>query len=185
MRWVIGACFFRCVMEADRRAIAARRLGERPRAQSKNMENPLNRKSSSNGDSLIVEAELQVGVETVRYRRAGTGAPVLLLQVRRPGPAGMGKGIETDEDNAVGEDIAGDTFAALARGHRVFQPTTPIPRSRDHAERWLRGVVEGLGLVMPDVVADPELAPALARLVRQKGGFVGQVTFLAGTEPGG
>jgi len=137
------------------------------------MESPLNMKSSSNGDSQIVEAEIQVGDETVRYRRAGTGAPVLLLQVRRPGPSGMGETIEVD------------TFAALARGHRVFQPTTPIPRSRDHAERWLRGVVEGLGLVTPGVVADPELAPALARLVRQNGGFVGQVTFLAGTERSG
>jgi len=135
-----------------------------------NTESPLNMKSSLNADSQIVEAEIQVGEETIRYRRAGTGAPVLLLQVRRPGPAG------------TGEDIEVDTFAALARGHRVFQPTTPIPRSRDHAERWLRGVVEGLGLVTPDVVADPELAPALARLVRQNGGFVGQVTFLAGTE---
>jgi len=141
-----------------------------------NMENPLNMKSSANVDSQIVEAELQVGDETVRYRRAGTGAPILLLQVRRPGPDGMGEGIE------MGKEIEVDTFAALARGHRVFQPMTPIPRSRDHAERWLRGVVEGLGLVTPDVVADPDLAPALARLVRQKGGFVGHVTFLAGTE---
>jgi len=119
-------------------------------------------------DSQVVEAEIQVGKETVKYRRAGTGAPVLLLQAPFPGPLGRGEV---------------DTFVALARESRVFQPMTPIPRGRDHAERWLRGIVEGLGLVTPDVVADPELAPSLARLVRQNGGFVGRVTFLAGIGP--
>jgi len=116
----------------------------------------------------VVEAKIQVGEETVEYRRAGTGVPVLLLHAAPPKP---GEG---------GGSPEGEAFTALARRHRVFQPMTPIPLNQDDAENWLRGVVEGLGLVTPDVVADPELAPPLARLVGEKGGFVGRVIFLAG-----
>jgi hypothetical protein len=118
-----------------------------------------------NADAQVVEAEIQVGEETVRYRRAGTGAPVLLLHANPPGS---------------GERMAGtewDAFVTLARGHRVFQPLTGVPITPDAAEKWLRGVVEGLGLETPAVVADPDLAPALARLVRENGGFVGRVIF--------
>jgi len=121
-----------------------------------------------NADPKVIEAELRLGEVTVPYRRAGTGAPVLLLQ--EPGPTPWGSGATT--------------FDTLSQRYRVFQAMTPIPRRRDHAERWLQGVVEGLGLVMPDVVADPALAPILARLVRQNRGLVGQVTFLAGTHSG-
>jgi len=124
--------------------------------------------SPVNADRKVVEATIQVGGETVEYRRAGTGAPVLLLQATPPGHTKGGADTETEP------------FSALARSHRVFQPITPIPLSQDAAERWLQGVVEGLGLITPDVVADPELAPALARLVGEKGGFVGRVVFLAG-----
>ncbi len=129
------------------------------------MESPLNT------ELQVVEAEIQVGEETVRYRRAGTGAPVLLLGGRHP--------------ESVGErgSVEAEIFHALARSHRVFQPTTLIPRDQDAAERWLQSVVEGLGLITPEVVADAELAPALARLVSQSGGFVGRVIFLAREGP--
>ena len=119
----------------------------------------------------MVEAEIQVGEETVRYRRAGTGAPVLLLGGRHTGPIGEAG------------SIMADLFHELARDHRVFQPTTLIPRDQDAAERWLQSVVEGLGLITPEVVADAELAPALARLVSQNAGFVGRVIFLAREDP--
>lgn len=127
---------------------------------------PTNGETPLNAELQVTVAEIQVGGERVQYRRAGTGAPVLFLQGPHP--------VQVQE--AVGEDV----FLALARRHRVFQPTTPIPRNRDDTEKWLQGVVEGLGLMTPEVVADPELAPALARLVSQNGGFVGRVIFLVG-----
>lgn len=165
MGWrVIGPCLLRSEMGADRRAISPPPLAAGPHIRP-----DLNMETSLNADSTIVEAEIRVGTATIRYRRAGTGAPVLLLQ-----QPGSGSG-EWEDGTEV------DVFVALSQRHRVFQPLTPIPRRRDHAENWLRGVVEGLGLVMPDVVADPGLAPTLARLVRQEGGIVGRVTFLAGT----
>jgi hypothetical protein len=109
-----------------------------------------------------VEAEVQLGDASVRYLRAGQGSPVLLLL-----------------EDPAGEDRPGETFRALARDHRVFQPLCQVPLGRDEAERWLRGLVEGLGLRAPDLVAPAELAPLLARLVRRNGGFVGRVVFLA------
>lgn len=110
----------------------------------------------------VIEAEVQVGDRTVRYLRAGRGSAVLLLL----GPSEPG-----NTESAA--------FSTLARDHRVFRPTTGIPGERSEAERWLSGLVEGLGLHAPDVVAAPELAPLLARLVRRNDGLVGQVLFLA------
>jgi hypothetical protein len=137
---------------------------EAARATRNTEENPLN------ADSQVVEAEVRVGEETVQYRRAGTGTPVLLLH------ASMSPG----ETGAGGE---ADTFASLSRRYRVFQPLTPIPVTPDNAEKWLRGVVEALGLIAPAVVADPELAPVLARLVHDNRGFVGRVVFPARRGP--
>jgi hypothetical protein len=110
----------------------------------------------------IVEAEIRLGGVAVRYLRAGSGSPVVLL---------LG-------DSAPGEG-PGEPFTSLAREHRVFRPVGRIPGGRDEAERWLRGLVEGLGLREPDVVAEARFAPLLSRLVRRNGGFVGRVVFLA------
>ena len=120
------------------------------------------------GGGPVVEAEIQVRGVSVRYLRAGRGTSVLLL---------LG--------DPVDEPRAGDAFASLARNHRVFRPLGPIPCGRDEVEHWLRGLVEGLGLRAPDVVADARLAPLLARLVRRNGGFVGRVVFLAPPGEGG
>jgi hypothetical protein len=125
-----------------------------------------------NVDTQVVEAEIQVGDETVRYRRAGSGAPVLLLHA-------------TMSPNEGGGASEVEAFASHARTHRVFQPMTSVPVTPADAEKWLRGVVEGLGLIAPIVVADPELAPVLARLVRENAGIVGQVIFPARIGPAG
>jgi hypothetical protein len=117
--------------------------------------------SGIDGSARVVKAEIQVGNHSVPYERSGHGSPVLLLL-----------------SDGAAEARPGATFKALARKRRVYRPTAPIPRSRDEAERWIRGLVEGLGLGVPDVVAEAELAPLLARLVRRNGGFVGQVLFL-------
>jgi len=110
----------------------------------------------------VMAAEVRVGGEVVHYLRSGQGPPVLLL-LKDPGSRAP----------------EGSTFAALARDHRVVQPLSPLPRGRDEAEDWICGLVEGLGLRTPDLVASPELAPLLARLVRRNGGLVGQVLFLS------
>jgi hypothetical protein len=109
----------------------------------------------------IVKAEIQVGNDTVSYERAGSGPPVLFLLL-----------------DGGEEEWAGATLQALARNHRVYRPKVPIPRGRAEAERWIRGLVEGLGLRAPDVIAEADLAPLLSRLVRRNGGLVGQVIFL-------
>lgn len=106
-----------------------------------------------------VEAELEVGGTRIRYRRAGTGAPALLLGVD-PG--------------------AGDpAFEELARSFRVYLLLGGPPLRRGEAEAWLHGVIEGLGLFEPELYADPALAPVLSRLVTRNRGLVGRVTFLA------
>lgn len=114
----------------------------------------------------IVTAVVQVGDETVPYERAGRGSPVLLLPC-----------------DAVYEAWHRETFEAMAWKRRVYRPTVPMPRRRDQAERWIQGLVEALGLRVPDVVAEAELAPVLSRLVRRNGGFVGQVLFLQPRRP--
>jgi hypothetical protein len=123
------------------------------------------------GNRGIVEAELHIGQERVRYIRAGEGSVVLLLRASRRGP----------------EDDLQDTFHRLAQRHRVVAPVEPPPGRRDEAERWLRGVVEGLGLRFPEVHAEAALAPLLSRFVRRNGGLVGRVVFLpaeVGAGPG-
>jgi hypothetical protein len=120
-----------------------------------------------NEDSGVVEAELQVGQARIRYLRAGEGPVVLLLRASRGGP---------------GDDL-GDTFHLLTAEHRVVAPVEPPPGRRAEAERWLRDVVEGLGLRSPEVLADAALAPLLSRFVRRNVGLVGRVVFLpAGDE---
>ncbi len=108
----------------------------------------------------MIEAVVQTnGSETV-YRRAGSGRPVLLL-VR---------------DAALRDRLLSD----LSGGCRVVAPVMP-PEVADAASgpargevgggpgadgdapfgAWLRGVIDGLGLSAPALVAGPELAPAV------------------------
>jgi hypothetical protein len=121
-----------------------------------------------NGNAGVVEAELQIGHRRIRYLRGGEGSVVLLLRAERDGPG----------------DDRWDTFHQLTARHRVVAPVEPPPSRRDEAERWLRGVVEGLGLRTPEVIADAELAPILSRFVRRNGGLVGRVVFLPAGEGG-
>jgi hypothetical protein len=114
----------------------------------------------------VVEAEVQVAGGSVRYRRAGSGRGVLLVRARPGGAA--------DPD-----------FEVLSRIHRVHALLSPPPSRREEVERWLEGVVEGLGLASPDLYADQELAPLLSRLVARNGGVVGRVIFLPGTDAEG
>jgi hypothetical protein len=117
----------------------------------------------------VTRAQIEVDGTSVPYRRAGEGAPILLLRVQpRESDPAFGQGAE--------------------RG-RVFAPLVAPPLQRDRMEAWLLGLIEGLGLRAPGVVADAALAPLLARLVRHNAGLLGEVVFLAeeaghGTDPG-
>lgn len=88
----------------------------------------------------MIEAVVQVGALETRYLRCGRGPSVVLLLADAPDPGAV---------------------ARLAADHRVIIPTPPVPPlAPGDLERWLRGLIEGLGLEQP-VLA---LAPGLARL---------------------
>lgn len=92
-----------------------------------------------------VEAVLQAGDTETLYRRAGDGAPVLLLCT-----------------GALAEPLGGRLFERLAAHVRVIAPS--LPSTEGAAEvlaTWLDEVTEGLGLVRPSVVIDESLASAL------------------------
>jgi hypothetical protein len=128
--------------------------------------------------SAEVEAVVQVEGEEIRYRRAGRGPAVLLLRRSSPGVISTG-GVSS------GGLLEGDSlFRELAETQRVIAPLSPPPGRRGAMERWLRGIIEGLGLQAPDLVAEASMAPLLSRFVGRSGGAVGRVVFLAEEESG-
>lgn len=99
------------------------------------------------GDRQIVKALVQTGSTETVYRRAGQG-PTLVLLLRPRG---------ADERERL--------LSSLARAFRVIDPTPPEDVG-DAWSSWLRGVVDGLGLQRPALLADAgtvSRAEALAR----------------------
>jgi pimeloyl-ACP methyl ester carboxylesterase len=104
----------------------------------------------------VVEALVQTGHTETLYRRAGRGAPVVLLG----GPLGP-----------MRADLA--LFYCLARRFRVVAPEVGwLPSTEAGAEPdparpsfcgWLRGVIDGLGLVRPAIVVEDSLGIATLR----------------------
>lgn len=96
--------------------------------------------------SPTVEAVLQTGTIETRYLRAGAGAPMLLLF----------QGALTD---ALGAAL----FTQLATRYRVVAPRVPVGVGGAGMPfvKWLRELVDGLGLVQPTAIADESLAGAL------------------------
>lgn len=110
----------------------------------------------------VVLAHVQTGVQETRYRRAGHGRPVLLLL-----------GAPHGDHEAL--------FTRLAEEFRVFEPEAVSVI--DDWEGWLRGVIDGLGLVRPALVADlGTLAPAEA-FARQDPDRVGPVLAAGAGDP--
>jgi hypothetical protein len=95
----------------------------------------------------MMESVVHAGAMETRYRRAGQGPQLLLL-----GPGADGEG-------EVGW-VAG-AIPPLVDRFRVFVPEVPADASPD----WLRGMIDGLGLDRPGVVADATLGELVARFL--------------------
>lgn len=92
-----------------------------------------------------IRAVVQAGSTETRYHRAGSGAPVLLL-----GAGGMAG------------PLVLPLFHALAGSFRVIAPEPPDDGGGDGVPvcRWLRDVIDGLGLTRPSIVAEESLGVA-------------------------
>lgn len=96
----------------------------------------------------MIEAVVQTGGVETLYRRAGSGTRVLLL-----GGAG-------------GPVAAVGLFEWLSVGFRTIAPVLPADVGEilsGTPELWLRGLVDGLGVERPAIVADESWAHVLLR----------------------
>ncbi|HSG48609.1 MAG TPA: hypothetical protein VLA43_12390 [Longimicrobiales bacterium] len=120
-----------------------------------------------------VEALVQAGSVTTRYLRAGHGPPVLLLLAQWPRTAwGM----------ALFRELAA-SFRVVApiRGAEAWGSSTP-----DDTSAWIRGLLDGLGLLEVRVVVDETLAPALVPVLEPDGDRIRTIRVVApGNAPGG
>jgi hypothetical protein len=91
-------------------------------------------------DALLpwIRALVDDGATETWYLRAGTGAPVLVLAA----------------DPTLRESL----MRALAGQARVTAPEPP-PRAKVEFSAWLRGFLDGLGVVPAAIVADDTFAP--------------------------
>lgn len=116
-------------------------------------------------------AVVHAGGEEIPYLRAGRGPSVLLLLDPVPEMGGSGFGPEGGGTRLALE--AGPQLGALAESFRVVVPLLSPPRTARNGERWIRDVIDGLGLDRPTLAAPVDLAPLLLRVVRRDPGRVG------------
>ena len=87
--------------------------------------------------------EIRLGERVTRYRRLGTGRPVVLLS-----PAPMAQALWPE------------VLDAIAARHRIYAPE--LPTDNGSFGPWLRGFMDGVGADHPSVVAASSLCiPAL------------------------
>lgn len=110
----------------------------------------------------VVEAIVQIGGEETPYRRAGRGRATLLLFAEPP------------EDRER-------VFRRLAAEGLVIEPLA-IPEPADWP-RWLRGVVDGLGLDRPDLVVSGALEEGARRFVEEEPDRAGRLLLVADIDP--
>jgi hypothetical protein len=95
----------------------------------------------------MIESVVHAGAMETRYRRAGQGPQLLLLATGGEGQREV-------------EWLAG-AIPPLVDRFRVFVPEVPA----DAGPAWLRGMIDGLGLDRPGVVADATLGELVARFL--------------------
>jgi len=96
-----------------------------------------------------VEASITAGGCETRYIRAGRGRVVLLLST-----------------GDLAAEAADPLLDRLGEGFRVIAANVPpglVDETPAAFSRWLDGVIDGLGLQRPAIVADFRDAPCLAR----------------------
>ena len=107
----------------------------------------------------IIEATVQAGDTEIAYRRSGKGRPTILLR------------------GEAGDPAPDPVLRALASKRMVVEPLGLPPTAAERA-RWLRGVVEGLGLDRPDLVVSEGLAADARRFLAEEPHRVGEVLLL-------
>lgn len=119
----------------------------------------------------VVEALVQTGAVETPYWRAGQGRCVLLLVERGASPPPL--------------------FLGLAASFRVTAPAPPAAFAEwvapegaqgegDAATLWLRGVIDGLGLDRPGLVADHRFGAFVLRFEASDPDRVGRVVVIPG-----
>jgi pimeloyl-ACP methyl ester carboxylesterase len=112
----------------------------------------------------MIEAVVQTGRVETPYRRAGVGEPVLIL-------AGLAEG-------EAGEWL----FGQLAQRFRTIAPVLP---AEVELEAWLRGLIDGLGLDQPALVASTAIGAGLLRFVALDPGRAGRLALFQTPPPTG
>ena len=103
--------------------------------------------------AVPARAALTVGAVHTEYLRFGHGAPLLVLDPR------------------IAADLEAGTVPAVLRGMRLIVPVrttiealaTPAADGHVPFDRWLRGMIDGLGLHELTVLVAPALEPDLRR----------------------
>lgn len=101
------------------------------------MQIPLASHDGATLERPVVRALVQTGATETQYHRAGRGDAVLLV---------LSTGIDTPFGRAL--------FDELAAHFRVVAPQPPAGAPPLAVSRWLRELIDGLGLARPVIVAD-------------------------------
>lgn len=111
------------------------------------------------------------GVE-IPYLRAGRGPAVLLLT-----------GISQEDGE---EPLPGGrpVLEILSLRFRVIAPLRTPPSGPTSGAHWIRGIIDGLGLERPTVIAEAEQAPLLLRTIARDPERIGAVLILPADLPG-
>lgn len=125
----------------------------------------------------MIEAVVQTGTFETSYRRAGAGSAVLLL---------------IGATEAAGDDWL---FGQLAGRFRIIAPVLPTvlhgsygphpPGDGPGLEVWLRGLIDGLGLDRPALVAGAARGAGLLRFMALDPERVGRLALVHPLPPGG
>jgi pimeloyl-ACP methyl ester carboxylesterase len=126
---------------------------------------------------MMIEAVVQTGAFETSYRRAGSGVAVLLLIM--------------EAEAEIGDWL----FGQLSRRFRTIAPVLPAgsqpvsgasPNGAGaDLEDWLRGLIDGLGLEQPALVAGAACGARLLRFMALDPHRVGRLALVQPADPDG